>query len=151
MKKLLATCAVAIALVGVALGANGYYGLRDLAQYDGVVILDCMNFGATTGYSLISLPTGFKMIKMIRVIPVSPGAAQDCTLTFWPTAADSSGGIVTVGWATTVMGEQYNQYFPVNCRAVSVGAIDATDDFIIEAYCSRSGSSVTGHAKGSIK
>jgi len=150
MRKMLLAMVASAALIGAAYGSNGYFGLRDLAQYDGVVIHDCVNDGATTGYELISLPTGFKMMKLIRIIPVSPGAAQDIAVRFWPTAADSSGGIVTVGWATTVYGEQYNQYFPINCRAVSITNIDATDDFLIEIYCSRTGKTL-GQPKGAIK
>jgi len=138
MKKLLALVGIAVGLIGVAYATTGFFGNRDIAQNDGCATeISLADVAGSGGYETISLPTGYKMINLIKVMPLSPGAAQTCTVRFWKSTTDSTGGIVTVFWATTVTGEPYYQYFPVRCRKVSVCGVDATDDFKVEAYCTR--------------
>jgi hypothetical protein len=122
------------ALLAEAQAQSGYYGLRDVGGYDGVVCSSFVNNASTGGYRLLSVPTGYKQFRMLRIIPYAPGAAQTCAARFWPSTTDSTGGIVTIGWAQTVDGEPYNQYFPINCKAISISLIAATDDFRVEAY-----------------
>ena len=140
MRKILTTIVSGAALICAAYGANGYYGLRDASECDGVVDVTLADVAASGGYETLTLPTGFKMFNLIRVYPLSPGAAQWIKLRFWTQTSASDSVIadtVRVHWATTVYGEAYAHYFPVRCKKVSILNVDATDDFKVEGYCSR--------------
>jgi len=140
MKRLLVFALLACVALLADADAQGYYGMRDVGSFDAVVCSSFVNNATTGGYRLLSVPTGYDLFRMVRIVPVAPSEAQTFTLRFWPSTGDSSGGVETVYLAATVDGEPYNQYFPCNSRKISVAAIAATDDFYVEAYCTRKGS-----------
>jgi hypothetical protein len=142
MRKLIAFLLVSGLLLGVA-NAGPASRVKTSIQgksaemFSAVVCSSFANNATTGGYRLLSLPSGFTYFGLVRICPVSPGAAQTFGLRFWTTTADSGGGFVTVSIAQTSTGEAFNQYFPINCVAVSVSLIDATDDFTVECYAVR--------------